>query len=72
MQIFVNSVRGSTLAHTVAPEASVESVKALNFSRDGIPADEQRLMYAGKQLVDGRTLADYGIQKDSTLHMSLR
>lgn len=72
MQIFVNSVRGNTLTLSVAPEASVESVKALNFARDGIPAEDQRLLYAGKQLVDGRNLADYGIQKDATLHMSLR
>lgn len=72
MQIFVNSIRGNTLALPVAPNSTVESVKALNFAREGIPAAEQRLLYAGKQLVDGNTLADYGIQKDATLHMSLR
>ena len=72
MELFVKTLTGKTVTIEVEEGESIEDVKAKISEKEGIPPEQQRIIFGGQQLQDGKTIDDYDLSDDSTLHLVLR
>lgn len=72
LQVHVKTFAGKTITVEVEPDESIESLKNKLQSKEGIPINQQRILFGGKQLDSKKTISDYDIQNESTMHMVLR
>ncbi|KAL0979329.1 hypothetical protein UPYG_G00183710 [Umbra pygmaea] len=72
IQVFLKNEKGQTHTYDVLPGETVTEFKAKVQNKEGVPANQQRLIYEGRQLDDGKTLEDYGVRNESTIHLTLR
>merc|ERR1712157_73557 len=72
MQLFVKTLTGKTVSIEVEEGEAIEDVKAKIAEKEGVPPEQQRIIFGGQQLQDGKTIDDYDIEDDCTLHLVLR